>query len=317
VAVVFLGQHQVHQVRDRGAPLLADALALKAALADADRAIWHSYVSGTLADVGPGQTYLSDVSTAAALAEHMAEVSPETASLQGISGQLQNYESLVEQADATFRVAVATRSIPQRELARTYLTYATNLLRHDAGNLIDSINEIVGNGQQPVLPHRSGWTRPAALSIPAAALAVLLGSLLWAQVVFWREFRRAVNPALLASAGLTVALAVSVLLNTAHADGSYGQAVDRDVPALTDALRKQTAQSSDGADRLRRTLAGKSDAPDPAPARLLRRDLNQYLDDASTAEGLRYGLVVLAALTSFGLVFVGFRGRLHEYAGWR
>jgi hypothetical protein len=299
--------------------VLADALALKAALADADRAIWQSYVSGTLAEVGPGQTYLSDISTAAALAEHMAEVSPETAGLQTISGQLQNYESLVEQADATYRAAVATNSEPQRSLAGTYLTYATNSLRNDNGNLISSIDEMTRDGPQVVLPHRSRWAQPVAFSLPAVALAALLGGLVWTQVLFWRSFHRAVNPALLATVVVTLALMTSVLLDAAHADDAFGRAVDRDIPALVAAMDAQTAQSSGAAADLRAGVPDQAaDAtPDPTPARLLRRELNQRLDTASTTEGLRYGMVILAALASFGLLFLGFRGRLHEYVGWR
>jgi hypothetical protein len=315
--VVYQGQHHIRAARDHGAPELADALAVKAALTDADRAIWFSFTTADLAQVGPGQTFQNDITTAAQLLEHLAELSPGNGSLlQTISHQLLIYQSLVEQADATYRAGVATGSAPQQRLGKTYLVYATNSLRTDDGSLISNVDLLIASGQ-PLA--RSAWTRPVVLVLVVLAALLLLAGLLRAQVLFRRLFRRTLNPALAGALVLTIGFAVWAVAVTAHANGAYGNALSGDIPRLRGAWTTQTALSSHRADDLRGTgQDGDADgeAPPAEPAQRLRGRLNQRLDTASGTYGLPVALAVLGALTA-GLLFLGFYQHLREYAGWR
>jgi hypothetical protein len=228
--VLWLGQNAVRTVERRSAPGLLDALAVRAALADADQAAWASFLTGSAALVGPGAVFENDIATAGRHLEHLAELATTSSGeLLTISGQLLTYQSLVERADASYRAGLAAG---RQELAFAWLTAASKPL-HESGGLLAGVDRLVTSSQETNDGQaRSWWTGSAVLFLPLVAALSLLAGLVRFQLMFRRLFRRAVNPALAVAMALTVALSVWLGVVAVHTDRAFGDAQRRVLPAL-------------------------------------------------------------------------------------
>lgn len=328
LVVLGLSQHAVRTVDSRTAPGLLDALAVRAALADADRAVWASFQSGEVALLGPGQDFEHDITTASQRLEHLAELAiAADGELQTIGGQLVNYQSLVEQADASYHAGLASGTGGSQELATAFLHYASNSLHSDTGGLLARVDRLVTSSQHTLDRQRhSAWTGSAVLFLPTTALLLLLAGLVHTQLSFRRMFRRAVSPALAAATVLTVGLAVWLGVVVTHTDRAFGDAQRRVLPALTMRWQVQAQQADAGWPALRVSTAtvgsgpagkvGRSEGLDPTQTTRLRNALRARTDAASATYGSSYGLPVLAAAI-LALLVAGFQRRMKEYEGWR
>jgi hypothetical protein len=71
--VVVQGIHSTaSSVRNTAAPAYLDVMEARAALSDADRAVWQSLRSGEAQFTGPGQQYEDDITTAEQDLQHVA-----------------------------------------------------------------------------------------------------------------------------------------------------------------------------------------------------------------------------------------------------
>jgi hypothetical protein len=97
--VIVLGLHStVQSVRGSASPAYLDVLEAHAALSDADRAAWQSFRAGEARFAGPGLRFQDDITNASQDLQRLAALSGNAASqqLQTVSGQLVNYQALVE-----------------------------------------------------------------------------------------------------------------------------------------------------------------------------------------------------------------------------
>jgi hypothetical protein len=104
--VILQGLHgTVQSVRGSTSPAYLDVIKAHAALSDADRAAWQSFRSGEAEFTGPGLQFQDDITNVSQEFQQLAVLSGSAGSqqLQTVSGQLVNYQALVEQADAAYR----------------------------------------------------------------------------------------------------------------------------------------------------------------------------------------------------------------------
>ena len=166
-------------VRDQDAPAFTDATEAQAVLSDADRAAWQSFRSGEAQLTGPGQQYQNDITTAGQDLERLAALAPSgTASqqLQTVSGQLVNYQGLVEQADAANRADIALGNASGHDLGYAYLTYSSSAMRDPQGGLLASISGVTGADRQALDQGLGSWWGSPVLLLAVLAAA---GWLLW------------------------------------------------------------------------------------------------------------------------------------------
>jgi hypothetical protein len=240
--------------------------------------------------------------------------------LQTVSGQLVNYQALVEQADAAYRTDIALGTASDHDLGYAYLTYASNSMRDTQGGLLASIHRLAVLDQQNLDRQlASPWTDPALFFGLAAAGALGLGGIITTQIFVMRRFRRATSPPLLLAAVLVCGLVAWMAIVTLPADAALGTARGGALPRLTGIWQAQTQAVDAEAAALRANTAGSAAG---AASRGLNVTVTQpassVLDaDLASAEnsgGLPAGIPVLAVVIG-GLAYLGIRLRLDEYRG--
>jgi hypothetical protein len=311
-------------VRDSTSPAYLDAVQARAALSDADRAAWQSFRSGEAQFTGPGQQYQNDITTAGQALERLAALdaanSADSSQLQTISGQLVNYEGLVEEADAEYRRDIALGADSKDDLGYAYLAYASSALRDPQGGLLASISHLVGPSQQAVRGQMSSlWADPALLLIFAVPVLALLAGLILTQNYLQRRFRRMVSPPLLGAAVLVIALSGWMVAATIHADSAFATARSSALPSVSALWQAQTKAVTAEAAALQSGSSGA--VSDPASGGLnatatvqATSVLNADLAAADDAEGLTLGIPALALVIA-ALSYLGLRPRLNEYRG--
>jgi hypothetical protein len=316
--IVVQGLHSTAAtVRDQDAPAFTDATEAHAVLSDADRAAWQSFRSGEAQLTGPGQQYQNDITTAGQDLERLAALGPSgnaSQQLQTVSGQLVNYQSLVEEADAANRADIALGNASGHDLGYAYLTYSTSAMRDPQGGLLASIDGLTGADRQ-VLGQtlRSWWASPVLLVLVAAAGAGLLLAIVWAQRFLLRRFRRMVSPPLVLAAVLTVGLLAWVLATALSAESAFGAARATALPALTRVWQSQTSAVNAQAAALRAGQAPSgSGGLNVIATQRASSALSADLASAQDVGALPAGIPVLAAAIA-GLTLLGFKLRLDEY----
>lgn len=312
------------EVRDTASPAYLNAVQASAVLSDADRAAWQSFRSGGARDSGPGQQYQNDITRAGQALERLAAADAssraESSQLQTISGQLVNYESLVEQADAQYHTDVASRSGSQDDLGFVYLAYASSALRNPQGGLLASIRHLTAADQQALRSQMtSPWADPALLLIFGLPALFLMAGITAAQAFVQRKFRRMVSPPLLLAAALAVGLSAWMTAAVLHADSAFSAARSTALPAVTrlwqDQIRSVNAEAAalqaSSSPGVPRRASGGLDAAATAQATSV---LNTDLATADDAEGLTIGIPALAFAIAV-LTYIGLRLRLIEYRG--
>ena len=316
--IVVQGLHSTAAaVRDQDAPAFTDATEAHAVLSDADRAAWQSFRSGEAQLTGPGQQYQNDITTAGQDLERLAALAPSgTASqqLQTVSGQLVNYQSLVEEADAANRADIALGNASGHDLGYAYLTYSTSAMRDPQGGLLASVDGLTGADKQ-VLDQtlRSWWASPVLLVLVAAAAAWVLFQIIWAQRFLLRRFRRMISPPLVLAAVLTAGLLAWVLTTALSAESAFGAARGTALPALTRVWQSQTSAVNAQAAALRAGQApGGPGGLNVIATQRAGSALSADLTSAQDVGALPAGIPVLAAAIA-GLTLLGFKLRLDEY----
>ena len=318
--IVVQGLHgTAATVRDQDAPAFTDATEAHAVLSDADRAAWQSFRSGEAQLTGPGQQYQNDITTAGQDLEQLAALAPSGTAgqqLPTISGQLVNYQGLVEQADAANRADIAVGNASGHDLGYAYLTYSSSAMRNPQGGLLASISGVTAADRQALDQGLgSWWASPVLLVLVVAAAGWLLWCTLRAQRFLLRRFRRLVSPPLAVAGVLTVVLLAWVLATAVSAESSLGAARGSALPALTQVWQAQSSAVDAQAAALR---AGKT----PSASGGLNVIATQQASSALTADltsaqdvGLLPAGIPLLAVAIVGLTWLGFKLRLDEYRG--
>jgi hypothetical protein len=314
----------VAAVRDTASPAFLNAIEAHAALSDADRAAWQSFRSGEAQLSGPGQLYQNDITTAGQDLERLAALvppgGPESQQLQTVSGQLVNYQALVEQADAAYRTDIALGTASSHDLGYAYLTYASNSMRNRQGGLLASIDQLTALDKQALdTDLASPWTDPALYLVLLAVGLLGLGSIIAAQVFLRRRFRRVTSPPLLLAAALVCCLLGWMGVVTLSADAAFHAAQATALPRLTGIWQAQTRAVDGEAAALRRGVAGGAAGTGSAGLSVTatqpaRSALDGDLVSAEDSGGLPVAIPVIAAAIA-GLAYLAIRPRLDEYRG--
>jgi hypothetical protein len=314
----------VQSVRDSAAPALLDATGAQAALSDADLAAWLSFRSGAAQLTGPGQQYQDDITTAGQDLEGLAALGPAggagSQQLQTISGQLVNYQALVEQADAANRTDIALGTASDHDLGYAYLGYASNAMLNPQGGLLASIDAVTA-ADRAALDRQvaSPWTNPWLLLTVVAAAGLLLWAIVTARDFMLRRFRRVISPPLLLAAALVCGLLVWMAMVTLSADSAFGAARGTDLPKLTGIWQAQIRSVDAKAAALRVNAPGSVAAAQSGGLNVTAtQSASNALDgDLASAEDTG-GLPVIVpalAVAIATLAYLGIKPRLDEYRG--
>jgi hypothetical protein len=305
-------------------PAYLDAVQARASLSDADRAAWQSFGSGAAQLIGPGQQYQDDITTAGEALQRLgafeAPDSPDSSLLQTISGQLVNYQGLVEQADAAYRRDVALGAASRQDLGFAYLSYASDAMRNRQGGLLAGVDQLV-TADQRALGGQLGspWANPALLLPFAVCAVVAMAGIGAAQLFLQRRFRRMVSLPLLLAAAAVCGLSAWLVIAAWNADSAFAAARGTALPSLTAVWQAQTKAVDTEAAALRAgTAPGGSAASsgglNPTETQRATSAVDADLASAAGAGGLPIGIPVLAVAIAV-LGFLGLRPRLNEYRG--
>jgi hypothetical protein len=305
-------------------PAYLDAVQARASLSDADRAAWQSFGSGEAQFIGPGQQYQDDITTAGQALQRLgafeAPDSPGSSLLQTISGQLVNYQGLVEQADAAYRRDTALGPASRQDLASAYLTYASSAMRDPQGGLLAGVQQLVASGQQALRGQLgSPWADPVLLLAFAASAAVAIAGIAAAQRFLLRRFKRMISLPLLLAAVAACGLSAWLVIATWNADSAFAAARSTALPRLTAVWTAQTDAVDGEAAALRVSTApaGSAASPgglDPAVTQGAAGAVDADLASATRTDYLPIGIPALAVAMAV-LGFLGLRSRLNEYRG--
>ena len=317
-------QAVTQSTRDTASPAYLDAVQARAELSDADRAAWQSFRSGAAQLTGPGQQYQNDITTAGEALERLAALqspgSSDSAVLQTISGQLVNYQGLVEQADAAYRRDIALGSASKDDLGFAYLTYAGNAMRDPQGGLLANIDKLAGPGQQALRGRlASPWADPALmLAFAVPALGTIIG-IAAGQAFLQRRFKRVISLPMLLAAVAACGLSAWLIIATLHADAAFAAARSTALPRLTEVWAVQIRAVDAEASTLRANTTPAVSATSSGGLNVVATQrassaLDADLASAANTDGLAIGIPALAAAIAV-LAYVGFRPRLNEYRG--
>lgn len=318
--IVLQGLHgTVQSVRGSTSPAYLDVIKAHAALSDADRAAWQSFRSGQAQFTGPGLQFQDDITNASQDLQQLAALSGGAGSqqLQTVSGQLVNYQALVEQADAAYRTDVALGTASSHELGYAYLTYASHSMR-DPGGLLATINELAVLDQRTVEGQlASPWADPALFLAFALAGLLGLGSIIVTQGYLRRRFRRRISPPLLAAAALVCGLMAWMAIVILPADAAFAAARGTALPRLTGIWQAQIRAVDAGAAALRANAAGTaSGAASSGLAVTATQSASSALDadlaEAGNTGDLPIGIPAMAVAIAT-LAWLGIKPRLDEY----
>jgi hypothetical protein len=314
-------QGVTQSTRDIASPAYFDAVQAHAELSDADRAAWQSFRSGAAQLTGPGQQYQNDITTAGKALERLAALrspgSSDSSLLQTISGQLVNYQGLVEQADAAYRRDIALGPASKDDLGFAYLTYAGNAMRDPQGGLLASIDELAGQALRGQLA--SPWADPALLlAFAVPALGTIIG-IAAGQAFLQRRFKRVISLPMLLAAVAACGLSAWLIIATLHADAAFAAARSTALPRLTELWAAQIRAVDAEASALRASTAPAVSAASSGGLNVVATQrassaLDADLASAANTGGLAIAIPALAAAIGV-LAYAGFRPRLNEYRG--
>ncbi|MGH3395633.1 MAG: hypothetical protein ACRDPO_13185, partial [Streptosporangiaceae bacterium] len=236
--------------------------------------------------------------------------------LQTVSGQLVNYQGLVEQADAANRADIALGNASGHDLGYAYLTYSSSAMRDPQGGLLASVSGVTGADRLALDQGLGSWrASPVLLLAVLAAAGWLLWTIIAAQRFLLRRFRRMTSPPLVLAGVLTVVLLVWVLTTVLSAESSFGAARGTALPALTRVWQAQASAVNAQTAELRAGQApGGSGGLNVIATQRASSALTADLTSARDAGLLPAGLPVLAVVIA-GLAGLGFKLRLDEYRG--
>jgi hypothetical protein len=243
VALVTGAQGAVDRVDTQTVRALLGARTAQASLIDADRDAIHSFVSGDVVLVGPGQRYQDSIKAASQAIEQVSETGAgDPAQIQSIDAEVVTYTGLIEQADAARRAEAATARAPVRAavsnqaplqtagLGQAYLWYASKTL-HAPGGLLDSVRQL-GDQQQTRLAARPWWLGTGAVTTGLLGSVLLLAGLVTAQWRLARRFRRIINLPLAVATVCAIGLGSWVTVGLLHVEGGYDHAASADLGPL-------------------------------------------------------------------------------------
>jgi hypothetical protein len=310
--------------RGTTSPAYLDAVQARAALLDADRAAWQSFRSGEAQFTGPGQQYQNDITTAGQALERLAALQaangPDSSLLQTISGQMVNYQGLVEQADDAYQRDIALGAPGEHDLGFAYLTYASSAMRDPQGGLLASISQLAGPDQQALTSQMSSpWADPALIAVFIVPALLLIAAIAFTQSLLRRRFNRVLSPPLLLASALVVGLCAWLAVTTLHEDSAFAAARATALPRVTQLWQSQTSAVTAEAAALQSGSEGA--VPDRASGGLnaaatAQADgaLDADLASAQDVGGLPFGVPALAVAIA-GLSYLALRPRLGEYRG--
>lgn len=316
--IVELGLHgTVQSARGRTVPAYLAVIRAHAALSDADRAAWQSFRSGEAEFNGPGVPFQDDITNASQDFQQLAALSggPQ---LQTASGQLVNYQALVEQADAAYREDTVLEAASRHELGYAYLTYASQSMR-GAGGLLSTVGDLAAADRRAATGQlASSWAAGALMLTFALAGGLALWSLVRTQVFLRRKFHRRYNPPLLLATALACGLMGWGALAILPADGAFHAAGSTALPKLVRAWQAQIGDTDDEATALRAHGAGGGSAGPSGGSPVAAAPASGALDDdlaaAANTGGLPVGIPVLTVAMA-ALAWLGIKPRLDEYRG--
>jgi hypothetical protein len=321
-------------VHNRTAPAILGIAAARAALVHADKAAISSFATDAQL-TGTGEEFQNQIAIASQSLTRVARdnIAGEESSrdLQLIEGLLVTYTGLIGQADVHFR-QTGGKTLGAADL------WSASLLLHQILEQLD----IVLHAHQRALEEQlstSSMTQRAVLVLflPIAALFALL---VITHIVFWRRFRRRVNPWLVLAAVLLVALSYissrAVVLQrdlekTRSVLAQFQPVVDgRTYTSMMD-LRGQKSLR----DRILETPCGKPRECDDTIVGFIT-EVNKLngtgdsgVDDSNLIDGTRIIVdeqtvaasvhadkerwIYILAILIVAAVFLGFRPRLYEY----
>jgi hypothetical protein len=313
-------QNVTQSVLGTASPAYLDAVQARAALSDADRAAWQSFRSGAAQLIGPGEQYQNDITNAGQALERLgafeAPGSRESSLLQTISGQLVNYQGLVEQADAAYRRDVALGAASHQDLGFGYLSYASNAMRDPQGGLLAGVDQLASADRRALRGKLgSTWADPALLLVFAAAVVAALAAIAAAQVFLRRRFNRVVSLPLLLAAVAVCGLAAWLIIATWNAESAFAAARDTALPRLTELWQGQTNTVDAEAAALRAGQAAvASGGLNVTVTQRAAGALDADLTSAARTDDVPTGILVLTAATAV-LGYLGLRPRMNEYRG--
>jgi hypothetical protein len=317
--VIVQGLHgTVQSVRGGTAPAYLDVIKAHAALSDADRAAWQSFRSGEAEFTGPGVPFQDDITNTSQEFQRLAALSggPQ---LQTASGQLVNYQALVEQADAAYRADTVLETAGRHELGYAYLTYASQSMR-GPGGLLASIGELADVDRRAVTGQlTSSWADPWQMLVFELAGILALRSILGLQAFLRRKFHRRYSPPLLLATALVCGLMTWGALVILPADGAFhgagGTALPKLVGVWQDQIRVVDAEAAvlraHGTGAGSGGLSGGLSVTATEPA---NGALDADLSSAANTGGLPVGIPALAVAIA-ALTWLGIKPRLDEYRG--
>lgn len=312
--VIVLELHgTVASLREDAAPAYLDVIKAHAALSDADRAAWQSFRSGEAAFTGPGVAFQDDITNASQEFQRLAALSggPQ---LQTASGQLVNYQALVEQADAAYRADTVLETTSKHELGYAYLTYSSQSMR-GPGGLLSSIAELGALDRRAVAgPLASAWADPALMLVFELAGFLVLRSIWLNQRYLKRKFHRRHSPPLMLAVTLGFGLMAWGALVILPADGSFHAAGGTALPELVGVWQHQIKVVDAQAAELRTHPSGglSSGGLSATAALPASGALDADLGAAADTGGLPVGIPVLTIMIA-ALTWLGIKPRLDEY----
>lgn len=322
-AVVLRELHgTVQSVRGSTSAYL-DVIKAHAALSDADRAVWQSFRAGEAQFTGPGLAFQDDITNASQDLQQIAALSGSASSqqLQTVSGQLVNYQALVEQADASYRADTVLGAASSHELGYAYLSYASHSMR-DPGGLLASIDDLAFLDRRTVEGQlTSPWANPALFLACGLAGFLCLGTLVVTQGFLRRRFRRMTSPPLLTAAALVCGLMTWMAVVILPADTAFAAARSTALPKLTGIWQTQIRAVDATAAALRANSSGyASGGTSGGLAVTATQPATSVLDADLAAAGdtgdLPAGVPALAAAIAT-LAWLGMKPRMDEYRGCR
>jgi hypothetical protein len=302
----------VQSVRQDTAPAYLDVIKAHAALSDADRAAWLSFRSGEAEFTGPGVAFQDDITNASQEFQRLAALSggPQ---LQTASGQLVNYQALVEQADAAYRADTVLETTSKHELGYAYLTYSSQSMR-GPGGLLSSIGDLGAVDRRAVAgPLASVWAAPGLMLVFELAGFLVLRSILLNQRYLKRKFRRRHSPPLMLAVTLVCGLMAWGALVILPAEGSFHAAGGTALPKLVGVWQNQISVVDAQAAKLRAQPSGGLSGGLPVTAtQPAGGALDADLATAANTGGLPVGIPALAVMIA-ALTWLGIKPRLDEY----
>ncbi|GAB3467823.1 hypothetical protein [Actinophytocola sediminis] len=333
--LVFTRVHDTAaEVRDRTVPAIGEIVAAKSALLRADRAAIANFTSGGVQLAGPGDEFRNQIAIASQsltrVAEHNMAGDVGSGALQLVQGLVVSYVGMIGQADAHFRQADG------ETLGAVDLWNASRLLHRPGGVLVDQLDALLV-AHQGVLDRQLADTATTpgtavVVLLPAFALMTLLGFTSW---LFFRRFRRRVNPWLVSAAVVLVSLVMITvrvaganerLENTRHllyglvaeqraVDGTTVTSGQRELRELVGRTCDDPAGCGYTLAEFDRAVEALRDSTSATTEGVLAAETREVTEQAAAATvdtGLRVWLSVLAVLLA-GTMLLGFRPRLNEY----